>query len=81
MCQKQCRDENGFKCHQTSESHLRQMQVFGLNPHRIIDGYTEEFEKSFLNLLAMRRARSPNPLPFLCALAREHGRNQPALSF
>ncbi|KAL8538511.1 hypothetical protein ACS0TY_000500 [Phlomoides rotata] len=26
MCQKQCRDENGFKCHCMSESHQRQMQ-------------------------------------------------------
>ena len=25
MCQKQCRDENGFKCHASSEAHLRQM--------------------------------------------------------
>ena len=32
MCQKQCRDENGFKCHQNSESHKRQMEVFGQNP-------------------------------------------------
>ncbi|PON45187.1 DNA/RNA-binding protein Kin17, conserved domain containing protein [Trema orientale] len=48
MCQKQCRDENGFKCHCMSESHQRQMQVFGQNPTRIIDGYSEEFESSFL---------------------------------
>ncbi|KAK6119315.1 hypothetical protein DH2020_046934 [Rehmannia glutinosa] len=48
MCQKQCRDENGFKCHCMSESHQRQMQVFGQNPTRIIDGYSEEFEESFL---------------------------------
>ncbi|KAI3444842.1 hypothetical protein Pfo_001507 [Paulownia fortunei] len=48
MCQKQCRDENGFKCHCMSESHQRQMQVFGQNPTRIIDGYSEEFEISFL---------------------------------
>ena len=34
MCQKQCRDENGFKCHLTSESHRRQMMVFGENPDR-----------------------------------------------
>ncbi|KAL8508834.1 hypothetical protein ACS0TY_016148 [Phlomoides rotata] len=32
MCQKQCRDENGFKCHCMSELHQRQMQVFGQNP-------------------------------------------------
>ncbi|KAI3462121.1 hypothetical protein Pfo_018784 [Paulownia fortunei] len=48
MCQKQCRDENGFKCHCMSESHQRQMQVFGQNPTRIIDGYSEEFENTFL---------------------------------
>lgn len=32
MCQKQCRDENGFKCHTMSESHLRQMAVFTESP-------------------------------------------------
>ncbi|XP_062154291.1 KIN17-like protein [Alnus glutinosa] len=48
MCQKQCRDENGFKCHCMSESHQRQMQIFGQNPMRIVDGYSEEFETSFL---------------------------------
>ncbi|KAI3760481.1 hypothetical protein L1987_50876 [Smallanthus sonchifolius] len=48
MCQKQCRDENGFKCHCMSESHQRQMQVFGQNPNRIVGGYSEEFESTFL---------------------------------
>ncbi|KAM0953313.1 putative KIN17-like protein [Dioscorea sansibarensis] len=51
MCQKQCRDENGFKCHCMSESHQRQMQVFGQNPNRVIDGYSEEFEKTFMDNL------------------------------
>nr|GEV11481.1 hypothetical protein [Tanacetum cinerariifolium] len=49
MCQKQCRDENGFKCHCMSESHQRQMEVFGQNPTRIVDGYSEEFETMFLD--------------------------------
>ncbi|KAK7300119.1 hypothetical protein RJT34_10954 [Clitoria ternatea] len=48
MCQKQCRDENGFKCHCMSEGHQRQMQIFGQNPHRIVEGYSEEFEHTFL---------------------------------
>ncbi|KAG6507670.1 KIN17-like protein [Zingiber officinale] len=51
MCQKQCRDENGFKCHCLSESHQRQMQVFGQNPTRIVEGYSEEFERTFLDLV------------------------------
>ena len=25
ICEKQCRDANGFKCHCTSDAHLRQM--------------------------------------------------------
>ncbi|EFH39009.1 hypothetical protein ARALYDRAFT_497310 [Arabidopsis lyrata subsp. lyrata] len=54
MCQKQCRDENGFKCHCMSESHQRQMQVYGQNPTRVVDGYSEEFEQTFLDL--MRRS-------------------------
>ncbi|KAL4185513.1 hypothetical protein AMTRI_Chr10g231070 [Amborella trichopoda] len=54
MCQKQCRDENGFKCHCMSESHQRQMQVFGQNPNRIVDGYSEEFERAFME--HMRRS-------------------------
>ncbi|XP_062007526.1 KIN17-like protein isoform X1 [Rosa rugosa] len=48
MCQKQCRDENGFKCHCMSESHQRQMLIFGENPNRVVEGYSEEFETSFL---------------------------------
>ncbi|XP_075086473.1 KIN17-like protein [Nicotiana tabacum] len=48
MCQKQCRDENGFKCHCMSESHRRQMEIFGQNPNRIVSGYSEEFESLFL---------------------------------
>jgi hypothetical protein len=38
MCGKQCRDENGFKCHLSSEGHKRQMEIFGQNPKRIIEG-------------------------------------------
>ncbi|KAL5706161.1 DNA/RNA-binding protein kin17 [Ranunculus cassubicifolius] len=48
MCQKQCRDENGFKCHCMSESHQRQMEVFGQNPNRFVNTYSQEFEETFL---------------------------------
>ncbi|VYS70042.1 unnamed protein product [Arabidopsis thaliana] len=54
MCEKQCRDENGFKCHCMSESHQRQMQVLGQNPTRVVNGYSQEFEQTFLDL--MRRS-------------------------
>ncbi len=51
MCGKQCRDENGFKCHLDSDSHKRQMMVFGEAPDRVIEGFSEEFEANFLELL------------------------------
>ncbi|KAH7537213.1 hypothetical protein FEM48_Zijuj03G0068800 [Ziziphus jujuba var. spinosa] len=67
MCQKQCCDENGFKCHCMSESHQRQMKVFGQNPNRIIDGYSEEFESNFLEHMKRSHRR----------LQRVHQRSAP----
>eukprot|EP01038_Epipyxis_sp_PR26KG_P013437 gene13437-18016_t len=54
MCQKQCRDENGFKCHTASEGHLRQMRVFAENPHNILDEFSREFERGYLEILSHR---------------------------
>ncbi|CAM9367098.1 unnamed protein product [Discosporangium mesarthrocarpum] len=54
MCQKQCRDENGFKCHQTSEGHLRQMRIFAENPEAVMKEYSEQFEEEFLEVLSRR---------------------------
>ncbi|KAF5843109.1 splicing factor-like protein [Dunaliella salina] len=51
LCQKQCRDENGFKCHQMSESHMRQMELFGQSADKVVDGYSKEFEQAFLDHL------------------------------
>ena len=54
MCQKQCRDANGFKCHITSESHLRQMKIFSDNAGGILDKYSKDFEKVYVQTLRMR---------------------------
>jgi len=51
MCGKQCRDENGFKCHLTSESHKRQMEIFGQRPQKVIEEFSREFESTFLEHL------------------------------
>lgn len=53
MCEKQCRDANGFKCHIQSESHLRQMKLFSENASGIMDQYSREFEKVYLDTLRM----------------------------
>lgn len=54
MCQKQCRDENGFKCHTMSESHQRQLLLFAENPDKYIDQFSEEFLDGFMELLRRR---------------------------
>eukprot|EP01084_Bolivina_argentea_P278649 476129_1 len=54
MCEKQCRDENGFKCHLTSESHLRQMRVYSDNPEAIMEQYSKDFEIEFMDILSGR---------------------------
>lgn len=51
MCQKQCRDENGFKCHTMSESHQRQLLLFADNAKKYIDEFSFEFAKGYLDIL------------------------------
>jgi DNA/RNA-binding protein KIN17 len=52
VCQKQCRDENGFKCHTQSEGHLRQMLVVGENAGKHIHDYSMQFQSEFVALLS-----------------------------
>lgn len=54
MCQKQCRDANGFKCHLTSDSHLRQMKIFSEHAGSVMSSKSREFEKTFVDTLRMR---------------------------
>lgn len=51
MCQKQCRDENGFKCHTTSESHQRQLLLFADNSKKFINDFSYEFAKGYVEIL------------------------------
>uniref|UniRef100_A0A0V0GAD9 DNA/RNA-binding protein Kin17 WH-like domain-containing protein n=1 Tax=Triatoma dimidiata TaxID=72491 RepID=A0A0V0GAD9_TRIDM len=51
MCQKQCRDENGFKCHMTSESHHRQLLLFSENQDKYLSYFSKEFANGYLELL------------------------------
>jgi DNA/RNA-binding protein KIN17 len=54
MCSRQMRDENGFKCHLTSESHLRQMKLFCSNSSGMLDSFSSDFEIGFLETLYRR---------------------------
>jgi len=54
VCEKQCRDENGFKCHAASESHLRQMLVVGEHAGSHIASFSNQFQHEFVSLLSRR---------------------------
>eukprot|EP01054_Gregarina_sp_Poly1_P004567 Gregarina_sp_Poly_1__4566@NODE_244_length_10763_cov_79_258975_g214_i0_p5_GENE_NODE_244_length_10763_cov_79_258975_g214_i0NODE_244_length_10763_cov_79_258975_g214_i0_p5_ORF_typecomplete_len213_score27_97Kin17_mid/PF10357_9/2_3e42zfC2H2_jaz/PF12171_8/0_00095zfC2H2_jaz/PF12171_8/1_3e03zfmet/PF12874_7/0_0044zfmet/PF12874_7/9_2e02zfC2H2_2/PF12756_7/0_032zfC2H2_2/PF12756_7/3_8e03zfC2H2_2/PF12756_7/2_7e03NUP50/PF08911_11/0_21CCDC84/PF14968_6/0_38DUF629/PF04780_12/1_7_NODE_244_length_10763_cov_79_258975 len=58
MCEKQCRDENGFKCHMLSESHTRQMQVFAQRPGKFMDEFSRSFEADFMRFMRTRYCRT-----------------------
>lgn len=45
------RDENGFKCHVQSESHVRQVLLIGEDPKKYIEDYSEQFLSNFINML------------------------------
>lgn len=48
VCQKQCRDDNGFKSHIKSPSHVKKISQVS---QADIDEYTRQFEDDFLRLL------------------------------
>ncbi|KAJ0419193.1 domain of Kin17 curved DNA-binding protein-domain-containing protein [Aspergillus carlsbadensis] len=50
-CERQMRDENGFKCHVQSESHVRQVLLIGEDPKKYIEDYSKQFISNFLTLL------------------------------
>ena len=52
LCQKQCRDENGFKMHVASESHIRQMILVGQNAGQHIADFSAQFQSEFVTLLS-----------------------------
>ena len=51
VCERQMRDENGFKMHVQSESHVRQMVVVGENSNKFIQDYSNQLSHDFLQLL------------------------------
>lgn len=58
MCEKQCRDENGFQCHVRSESHKRLLGVFTEAPQEFLSGFSERFRREFLAVVRQRYGTS-----------------------
>lgn len=59
VCERQMRDENGFKMHTQSESHVRQMLLVGEDPKKFIEGYSRQFQRDFLTLLRTSHGEKP----------------------
>lgn len=60
VCEKQNRDENGFKCHVQSESHVRKIQAIGTEgTQRVISDYSRDFQHDFIQLLRTSHNTKP----------------------
>ncbi|GAP87604.1 putative zinc finger protein RTS2 [Rosellinia necatrix] len=51
VCERQMRDENGFKQHTMSESHVRQMLIVGEDPKKHVEDFSKRFLRDFIQLL------------------------------
>lgn len=54
MCKKQCRDDNGFKCHIMSESHQRQALIVSEDPEKFVNEFSKQFMEGFMYILRAR---------------------------
>lgn len=59
VCEKQCRDENGFKCHTQSESHVKKMLQVGSDGGATIDKFSKQFRHDFIALLRTSHGDKP----------------------
>ena len=53
MCEKQCRDANGFKCHCESEGHIRMMELYAAQPEKYQRDFSNLFQDGFVKLLRL----------------------------
>jgi DNA/RNA-binding protein KIN17 len=59
MCEKQCRDENGFKCHVATPAHQRNLALFASQPELFVDRFSKQFLAGFLGVLHQRYGSNP----------------------
>lgn len=62
VCEKQCRDENGFKCHTQAESHVRNILAVSSNPNKKIEEFSREFKTDFIKQLRTSHGTKSVPL-------------------
>ncbi|WWD20437.1 hypothetical protein CI109_104913 [Kwoniella shandongensis] len=54
VCEKQCRDENGFQAHCRSEPHMRKIMLVGPKAGNAISEFSRQFQYDFVLLLRTR---------------------------
>ncbi|ODO03545.1 DNA/RNA-binding protein KIN17 [Cryptococcus wingfieldii CBS 7118] len=54
VCEKQCRDENGFQAHCRSEPHMRKIMNIGPKAGSAIADFSRQFQSDFMTLLRSR---------------------------
>lgn len=59
VCEKQCRDENGFKCHNESPSHIRKLKEAKEGGRPGILEYSRQFKHDFVYLLRVSHGEKP----------------------
>jgi DNA/RNA-binding protein KIN17 len=61
LCERQCMDENGFKLHAQSETHMRKlkmsMEKHTGNPQNIVKEFSEQFHTDFVRALRIAHGR------------------------
>ncbi|EKE38487.1 hypothetical protein ENUP19_0054G0121 [Entamoeba nuttalli] len=57
MCQKQCRDANGFKCHCETEGHRRMMELYASDPMKYQKDFSNQFQNGFIRILQTQYKR------------------------
>ncbi|CAN6641870.1 hypothetical protein TRVA0_019S00276 [Trichomonascus vanleenenianus] len=59
LCQKQCRDENGYRNHTQSESHVKKALQAGETQGRTIGDFSRQFQADFVRLLRTTHREKP----------------------
>jgi len=54
LCEKQMRDDNGFKCHMMSEAHQRNLLIAAESPEKYVSEYSQLFHRDYMALLQRR---------------------------
>lgn len=62
LCEKQCPDQHGFEMHTKSESHVRRTLAVGEDPRKVVEEFSREFHRNFIQLLKTGHGEKSIPI-------------------